>query len=66
MPLSYDCEPYLLNRPPRAARELHVHRFTPGRMRALAGRCGLTHVESAFNLFLVPQFLTVLERPAST
>jgi ubiquinone/menaquinone biosynthesis C-methylase UbiE len=51
---------------PFKARQLHVHKFTPGRMRALAGRCGLAHVESAFHLFLVPQFLTVLERPAST
>jgi SAM-dependent methyltransferase len=48
---------------PFKARELHVHRFTPRKLRDLAARCGLTHVQSALHFLLVPQFLTVLERP---
>jgi ubiquinone/menaquinone biosynthesis C-methylase UbiE len=48
---------------PFKARELHVHKFTPRKLRELAARCGLAHVESALHFLLVPQFLTVLERP---
>ena len=47
---------------PFLARELHVHRFTPARITALADRCGLTHLRSALDLFLTPQFMTVLAR----
>jgi ubiquinone/menaquinone biosynthesis C-methylase UbiE len=47
---------------PFLARELHVHRFTPRRMANLAARCGLTHVESALDLLITPQFMTVLEK----
>jgi SAM-dependent methyltransferase len=47
---------------PFLARELHVHRFTPRRMAILAARCGLTHVESALDLLITPQFMTVLEK----
>ena len=48
---------------PLLARQLHVHRFTPRRMRLLALRAGLRHVESALDFFITPQFMTVLERP---
>lgn len=47
---------------PFLARELHVHRFTPGRIRTLAARCGLTHVRSALDVLLTPQFMTLLAR----
>ncbi len=48
---------------PLLARRLHVHRFTPARIARLAARCGLTHVQSAFDFLVTPQFMTVLERP---
>ena len=51
---------------PFLARRLHVHRFTPARIRRLALDCGLAHVQSAFDLLVTPQFMTVLEKPAST
>jgi SAM-dependent methyltransferase len=50
---------------PFLARRLHVHKFTPARVRRLARECGLMHVESAFDLLVTPQFMTVLEKPAS-
>jgi ubiquinone/menaquinone biosynthesis C-methylase UbiE len=48
---------------PFLARQLHVHSFTPRRIAALAENCGLAHVESALDLFITPQFMTVLEKP---
>ncbi len=48
---------------PLLARQLHVHRFTPRSITRLAERCGLTHIESAFDFLITPQFMTVLERP---
>ena len=48
---------------PRLARQLHLHKFTPRRIQRLAARCGLTHVTSALDLFITPQFVTLLERP---
>jgi SAM-dependent methyltransferase len=47
---------------PFLARRLHVHRFTPARMKRLAPRCGLRHVVSALDLLLTPQYVTVLEK----
>lgn len=47
---------------PLLARQLHLHKFSPRRMRRLAARCGLTHVTSALDLFITPQFITVLEK----
>jgi ubiquinone/menaquinone biosynthesis C-methylase UbiE len=49
---------------PFLARQLHVHKFTPGKIRRLAEPCGFTHVESALDFFVTPQFMTVLEKPA--
>ena len=51
---------------PFLARQLHVHKFTPRKLRRIAGRVGLRHVESALDLFVTPQFMTVLERPVVT
>ena len=48
---------------PLLARKLHVHKFTPSRIRRLAALAGFRHVESAFDLFFTPQFMTVLEKP---
>jgi ubiquinone/menaquinone biosynthesis C-methylase UbiE len=47
---------------PFLARRLHVHRFTPSRMKRLAASCGLRHVVSALDLLITPQFVTVLEK----
>ena len=47
---------------PFLARRLHVHRFTPARMKRLAAQCGLRHVVSALDLLLTPQYVTVLEK----
>ncbi|MEP6732602.1 MAG: class I SAM-dependent methyltransferase, partial [bacterium] len=47
---------------PFLARQLHVHKFTPSRIRRLGEECGLTHVESALDFFVTPQFMTVLEK----
>ena len=47
---------------PFLARELHVHKFTPSRIRRLAEECGLRHVESALDFLITPQFMTVLEK----
>jgi ubiquinone/menaquinone biosynthesis C-methylase UbiE len=48
---------------PFLARQLHLHRFTPRRIRALAEPSGFRHVASRLELLLTPQFLTVLEKP---
>ena len=48
---------------PFLARELHVHAFTPRKIRTVAARCGLVHVESALDFLITPQFMTVLEKP---
>jgi ubiquinone/menaquinone biosynthesis C-methylase UbiE len=47
---------------PLLARQLHLHKFTPRRMRYLAADCGLAHVESTLDLLVTPQFITVLEK----
>jgi ubiquinone/menaquinone biosynthesis C-methylase UbiE len=47
---------------PFLARRLHVHKFTPLKMRRLAADCGLRHVESALDFLITPQFMTVLEK----
>jgi ubiquinone/menaquinone biosynthesis C-methylase UbiE len=47
---------------PLKARELHVHRFTPRRLAAIADDAGLAHLTSEFSLFITPQFVTLLSR----
>jgi ubiquinone/menaquinone biosynthesis C-methylase UbiE len=39
-----------------------MHRFTHARIARVAAECGLTHVKSALDLFITPQFITVLEK----
>lgn len=51
-------------RNPFRARELHRQNLRPARVRALGEQVGLTHVHSAFKLFL-PQFTTVLHKPVA-
>ena len=48
---------------PLLARKLHVHKFTPSRIRRLAEPLGLRHVVSRLDLLITPQFVTVLEKP---
>lgn len=48
---------------PLLARKLHVHKFTPARIRRLAKPLGLHHVVSRLDLLITPQFVTVLEKP---
>jgi ubiquinone/menaquinone biosynthesis C-methylase UbiE len=48
---------------PLLARKLHVHKFTPSRIRQLASAAGFHHVESALDFFITPQFMTVLQKP---
>ena len=50
---------------PFLARKLHVHAFTPRKIRHIAEDCGLRHVESALDLLITPQFMTVLEKPGA-
>lgn len=50
---------------PMLARKLHVHKFTPARIRRLAEPLGLRHVVSRLDLLITPQFVTVLEKPAT-
>ena len=47
---------------PFLARELHVHAFTPRKIRHIAAPCGFRHIESALDLLITPQFMTVLEK----
>lgn len=47
---------------PLLARELHVHRFTPRKIQRLAAQVGLAQVESALDLLITPQFMSVLEK----
>ena len=48
---------------PLLARKLHVHKFTPARIRRLAEPLGLRHVVSKLDLLITPQFVTILEKP---
>ncbi|HXJ20499.1 MAG TPA: class I SAM-dependent methyltransferase [Polyangia bacterium] len=49
---------------PLRAREMHLHRLTPGRILALveSERVPLAHVTSKLELWLTPQFVTLLSR----
>jgi ubiquinone/menaquinone biosynthesis C-methylase UbiE len=47
---------------PLLARKLHVHKFTPSRIRRLARAAGFAHVESSFDFLITPQFITVLRK----
>ncbi len=48
---------------PLLARKLHVHKFTPSRIRRLATACGFVYVTSALDFLITPQFMTVLYKP---
>ena len=52
-------------RNPFRARELHRHNLRPPRVRALATQAGLEHVHTEFR-WLLPQFITVLQKPIPT
>ena len=50
---------------PFLARQLHVHKFSPAKIRRLGEQVGLRHVESSLDIFITPQFMSVLEKPRS-
>lgn len=53
----------ILHGTPFKARQIHIHRLTPRRVRALTGSLGLTHLHSELNLLSSPQFVTLVEKP---
>jgi SAM-dependent methyltransferase len=53
---------WMLFRNPLRARELHLHRLSPRRLRAVLKGTSLTIVHSRFDLFLLPQFITLLRK----
>ena len=52
---------------PLRAREMHLHRLTPGRIAEViaAARLPLAHVASKLEFWLTPQFVTVLAKRPS-
>lgn len=48
---------------PFRARQLHVHKLAPAKVRSLGESVGLLHVHSEFNWLTAPQFATVLRKP---
>jgi SAM-dependent methyltransferase len=55
----------MLFRNPLRARELHVHRLSPNRLEGFLAGTSFVAVESRFELFMLPQFITVLRKPPS-
>lgn len=49
-------------RTPFKAREIHLHKFTPGKIKKLAEKTGLQYIESSFSLRYGPEFFTVLRK----
>jgi SAM-dependent methyltransferase len=47
---------------PLRARELHLHQLSPRRLRPFLANTSLTIVESRFDLFVTPQFVTLLQK----
>jgi SAM-dependent methyltransferase len=56
---------WMLFRNPLRARELHLHRLSPGRLRPFLVGTSLAAVESRFDFFLLPQFITLLRKGGS-
>ena len=52
----------ILHGNPFKAREVHCHRLTPGRVRALAEPVGLTETRHEFSFFATPQFTSVFAK----
>lgn len=55
----------ILHGNPFKAREVHCHKLTPKKVRALAEPVGLTESHHEFNLWKSPQFVSVFEKSAS-
>lgn len=51
---------------PLRARDLHLHKLSPRALRPLLHETSLRIVRSAFDLLLTPQFVTVLQKDATT
>jgi ubiquinone/menaquinone biosynthesis C-methylase UbiE len=52
----------ILHGTPFKAREVHCHKLTPSKVRALMSPHGLTETHHEFNLFKSPQFISVFTR----
>jgi ubiquinone/menaquinone biosynthesis C-methylase UbiE len=50
---------------PLRARDLHLHQLSPRRLKPFLANTALTIVESRFDLFVTPQYITLLRKPAS-
>jgi hypothetical protein len=53
----------ILHGNPLKAREVHCHKLSPKKVRALAEPLGLTETHHEFNLWKSPQFVSVFEKP---
>lgn len=51
---------------PFRARDIHVHKLTPGRVREMTEAAGFEHLHSEFHFRFTPQYATVLRRPLDT
>ncbi|MCH7605412.1 hypothetical protein IID24_05490 [Patescibacteria group bacterium] len=49
---------------PWKARDIHIHKFTPKKMRELTQGTALEYVQSNFSFLSIPQFFTVLRKQA--
>lgn len=49
---------------PTRARDIHVHKLTPKKVRELSANAGFEHVHSEFHFRFTPQYATVLRKPA--
>lgn len=71
--LVYPAEPFrgayswpgsiVLHGTPFRAREIHVHKLNPARLRAMTDGVGFEHLHSEFHLRFTPQYASVLARP---
>src|SRR3990172_5308886 len=55
----------ILHGNPFKARSIHVHKLTPRKVRGLTDALGVRHLHSEFNVLSSPQFVPLLEKPAS-
>lgn len=53
----------ILHRTPFKAREVHVHRLSPRKIRALAATVGLEEVRHTFRFWPSPEYASLLRRP---
>lgn len=56
----------ILHKNPLMAREIHCHKLTPKRLRLMLGPHGFEERHHEFNFLKTPQFVSVLEKAASS